>query len=576
MDVEALSRGTEVGHLERPRVAVDAMGGDHAPEEVVRGAVDWARLHKDVEVILVGDEARMRPFIEEPLPSHVRIVQASETVGMGEQPAVAVRRKRDASINVAMRLVRDGEADAVVTAGHTGAGVASAILHLKRLPGVDRPALAVQMITDSGPLILLDIGATTDSTGVNLAQYAHMGSLFSERVLGVKEPTVALLSIGEESGKGEQRVQDATALLKDSHLRFIGNVEGRDVPHHPADVVVCDASVGNVVMKFFEGLSTVMFDMLRKEFKRPPWGPIGYFFMRPGYRPHPGPFRLREAGRGAAARRQRHRAHHPRRRTAPHDRLRRGGHRPGGPGAHPRAHHGEARLRGRGPLHRTAQGGRTAPRRQPRRGRRPRGRRARRGPRCQRGCRGRREWLKPETSIGAPLTRAPATRPPGCTVRSARAGRWPWLPSSRPNSACARPGPSCRAASTRVTSAPVPPRTRASWWRSWSRTGTASTPGSRSWRPPIRSCSWPASTAPCCVAAWVNCYTAATTPAKVAISEWVELARIYSGEPTRRLMNGALGRVAKDVTEAQRGDAPSGPQGEMETEATSHTEGPAE
>ena len=233
MDVEALSRGTEVGHLERPRVAVDAMGGDHAPEEVVRGAVDWARLHKDVEVILVGDEARMRPFIDEPLPSHVRIVQASETVGMDEQPAVAVRRKRDASINVAMRLVRDGEADAVVTAGHTGAGVASAILHLKRLPGVDRPALAVQMITDSGPLILLDIGATTDSTGINLAQYAHMGSLFSERVLGVTEPTVALLSIGEESGKGEQRVQDATALLKDSHLRFIGNVEGRDVPAPP-------------------------------------------------------------------------------------------------------------------------------------------------------------------------------------------------------------------------------------------------------------------------------------------------------------------------------------------------------
>jgi phosphate acyltransferase len=282
VDVEALSRNTLDGHLERPRVAVDAMGGDHAPEEVVRGAVDWARGHDDADVILVGDEARMRPFIEAPLPPHVRIVQASESVAMEEQPAVAVRRKRDASINVAMRLVRDGEADAVVTAGHTGAGVASAILNLKRLPGVDRPALAVQMITDRGPLILLDIGATTDSTGVNLAQYAHMGSLFSERVLGVAEPTVALLSIGGEQGKGEQRVQDATELLKDSHLRFIGNVEGRDVPHHVADVVVCDASVGNVVMKFFEGLSTVIFDMIRAEFRRPPWGPIGYFFMRPG------------------------------------------------------------------------------------------------------------------------------------------------------------------------------------------------------------------------------------------------------------------------------------------------------
>jgi phosphate acyltransferase len=284
MDVASLNRGRRDGQLERPRVAVDAMGGDHAPEEVVCGAVDWARLHDDVEVILVGDEARIMAFIDEPLPAHVRIVQASQLVEMGEAPAVAVRRKRDASINVAMRLVRDGEADAVVTAGHTGAGVASAILNLKRLPGVDRPALAVQMITETGPLTLLDIGATTDSTGVNLAQYAHMGSLFSERVLGVRNPTVALLSIGGEEGKGETRVQDATALLKDGHLNFIGNVEGRDVPHHPADVVVCDASVGNVVMKFFEGLSIVIFDMLRTEFRRPPWGPLGYLFMRPGIR----------------------------------------------------------------------------------------------------------------------------------------------------------------------------------------------------------------------------------------------------------------------------------------------------
>ncbi len=296
MDLEVLSRSTEEGHLDRPRVAVDAMGGDHAPEEVVRGAVDWARQHDDVEVILVGDEARITPFIDEPLPSHVRIVQASQIVEMGEAPAVAVRRKRDASINVAMRLVRDGEADAVVTAGHTGAGVTSAILHLKRLPGVDRPALAVQMVTERGPLTLLDIGATTDSTGVNLAQYAHMGSLFSQRVLGVKNPTVALLSIGGEDGKGETRVQDATALLRDGHLNFVGNVEGRDVPHHPADVVVCDASVGNVMMKFFEGLSTVMFDLLRQEFTRLPWGPIGYFFMRPGIRRIRGRFDYEKLG----------------------------------------------------------------------------------------------------------------------------------------------------------------------------------------------------------------------------------------------------------------------------------------
>jgi glycerol-3-phosphate acyltransferase PlsX len=282
VDLAAL-KGSQAGaRLERPRVAVDAMGGDHAPEEVVLGAVDWARAHPEIELILVGDEARIGSFIESSLPDHISIVSATQSVGMDESPATAVRRKRDASINVAMRLVRDGRADAVVSAGHTGAGVASAILNLKRLPGVDRPALAVQMITDKGPMILLDIGATTDSTGVNLAQYAHMGSLFSGRVLGVTEPTVALLSIGGEEGKGETRVQEATALLREGHLRFVGNVEGRDLPHHPADVVVCDASVGNVVMKFFEGLSMTIFDMLRAEFERLPWGPLGYFFMRPG------------------------------------------------------------------------------------------------------------------------------------------------------------------------------------------------------------------------------------------------------------------------------------------------------
>ncbi|CAN5570106.1 phosphate acyltransferase PlsX [soil metagenome] len=266
----------------RVRVAVDAMGGDHAPEEVVRGALGWAAEHPEVELLLVGDEPRLLPFIDGPLPEHVSIVHASESVAMEEHPAAAVRRKRDASINVCMRLIREGRADAVVTAGHTGAGVASAIVHLGRLPGVDRPALAVQVISDRGPFVLLDIGATTDSTGHNLAQYGRMGAIFSEQVLGVRYPSGALLSIGEEGCKGEARVQDATPRLAASGMRFVGNVEGRDLPHHPADVVVCDATVGNVTIKFFEGLSSFIFDQLRTEFRRLPWGPIGYLFMRPG------------------------------------------------------------------------------------------------------------------------------------------------------------------------------------------------------------------------------------------------------------------------------------------------------
>ena len=279
MDLDVLPGGGGVGPV---RVAVDAMGGDHAPEEIVIGALDWARLNPDTQILLVGDEARISAFFGSGLPSNVTVVHASESISMDEHAAAAIRSKRDASINVCMRLIREGRADAVVTAGHTGAGVASAIINLGRLKGVDRPALAIQMVTDTGPMVLLDIGATTDSTGQNLYQYAHMGAIFAEKVFGVKDPSVALLSIGEEGGKGEQRVQQATELLAASNLRFVGNVEGKDLPKHPADVVVCDATVGNVTIKFFEGLSSFIFDQLRTEFRRWPWGPIGYAFMRPG------------------------------------------------------------------------------------------------------------------------------------------------------------------------------------------------------------------------------------------------------------------------------------------------------
>jgi glycerol-3-phosphate acyltransferase PlsX len=212
----------------------------------------------------------------------VAFVHASQVIGMDESPALALREKKDASILVAMDLVKRGEADAVVTAGHTGAGMAAAVLRLGRLPGVDRPALAVQMVTDTGPFVFLDIGANPDSTGENLYQYAHMGALFAEKVLGVPEPRIALLSIGEEKGKGDARIQRATELLDASSLRFVGNVEGKDLVHHMADVVVCDAVLGNVTIKFFEGLSGFIFDLIRTEFRRPPRGPLAYALMKPG------------------------------------------------------------------------------------------------------------------------------------------------------------------------------------------------------------------------------------------------------------------------------------------------------
>ena len=266
----------------RVRVAVDAMGGDHAPEEIVKGALIYARNRPDDQVILVGDEERVRSFMGTDAPPNLAVVHAAQVIGMEEHPALALREKRDASIVVAMNLVKRGEADAVVTAGHTGAGMAAAVLRLGRLPGVDRPALAVQMVTEAGPFVLLDIGANPDSTPENLAQYAHMGALFAERVLGVVRPRVALLSIGEEKGKGDARIQRATELLDASALNFIGNVEGRDLTRHAADVVVCDAVLGNVTIKFFEGLSTFIFDLVEREFRRPPLGPLAYLLMRGG------------------------------------------------------------------------------------------------------------------------------------------------------------------------------------------------------------------------------------------------------------------------------------------------------
>jgi len=209
-------------------------------------------------------------------------VAASQVVGMDEHPALALREKKDSSILVAVDLVKAGRADAVVTAGHTGAGMAAAVLRLGRLQGVDRPALAVQMITASGPMVLLDIGANPDSTAENLVQYAQMGAIFAERVLGVPKPRVALLSIGEEKGKGDARIQRATELLDETDLNFTGNIEGKDLTTHAADVVVCDAVLGNVVIKFFEGLSTFIFDLWRAEFEGSIRGRLAYVSMRPG------------------------------------------------------------------------------------------------------------------------------------------------------------------------------------------------------------------------------------------------------------------------------------------------------
>jgi glycerol-3-phosphate acyltransferase PlsX len=265
------------------RIAVDAMGGDLAPREIVRGAINYAATHAD-EVLLVGDVPRLEREVDEygrGRPASVSYVDAPEVVEMGESPAAGVRRRRS-SIRVATDLVRDGQADAIVSAGSTGATMAAAIFRLGRLEGIDRPALPAYFLTPAGPLVLLDVGANVDSEPHNLVQFAAMGSLYAERVLHVPNPRVALLNIGEEPEKGDTLTREAFVRLTEADLNFVGNVEPHDMASHIADVVVCDGFVGNALIKLTEGLTSYIFRSIREDLLRGPVAPIAVLALRPG------------------------------------------------------------------------------------------------------------------------------------------------------------------------------------------------------------------------------------------------------------------------------------------------------
>jgi phosphate acyltransferase len=267
------------------RIAVDAMGGDYAPREIVRGAIDYATSSAD-EVILVGDVPRLEREIaayDGGRPTTIRLVDAPEVVEMGEHPATALRTKRRASIVVATDLVRNGEADAVVSAGSTGATMAAAVFRLGRIEGIDRPALPAHMVTATGPVMLLDVGANVDSSADNLVQFAAMGAIFAEHVLHVESPRIGLLNIGEEVEKGDALAREAHEKLSTAGLRFVGNVEAHDMIGHRADVVVCDGFVGNVVIKFFEGITSFIFRALREDLQQGLIAPIALLALKPGF-----------------------------------------------------------------------------------------------------------------------------------------------------------------------------------------------------------------------------------------------------------------------------------------------------
>ena len=251
------------------RIAVDAMGGDFAPKEIVRGAVGAAKKY-DCEIVLIGDEEKIRAELhgEDLAALRISIVHASEVIGMDEHPAEAVRTKKDSSVVVATRLVKEGNCDAVFSAGSTGAAVAAAQLILHRIRGVGRPSIATPMPTPDGVTLMLDSGANVDSKPEHLVQSAVMGSLYAQHVFGIAHPRVGLLNIGEEETKGNEQAKETYPLLQaEPNIHFCGNAEGRDVPKGNFDVVICDGFVGNVVLKFAEGLAKTILGLIREEIR---------------------------------------------------------------------------------------------------------------------------------------------------------------------------------------------------------------------------------------------------------------------------------------------------------------------
>lgn len=252
------------------KIAVDAMGGDFAPEQIVFGAVRAAKKYQ-CEIVLVGDEPKIRDVLKHETGWEklgITIHHTTEVIEMGEHPAEAVRAKKDSSLVVATRLVKDGTCDAVLSAGSTGAAVTAAQLILKRIRGIGRPTIATPIPTPKGATLLLDSGANVDSKPVHLVQSGMMGAIYAEYVFGIKNPKVGLLNIGEEETKGNEQAKETYALLKEMHtINFGGNAEGRDIPKGNFDVVICDGFVGNVVLKFAEGLAKTIMKLIKEAIK---------------------------------------------------------------------------------------------------------------------------------------------------------------------------------------------------------------------------------------------------------------------------------------------------------------------
>ena len=269
---------------EKTRIVLDAMGGDNAPVETVKGAVEAVNKRDDIEVILTGKE----DIINQELAGYtynkeqIQVVNATEVIETAEPPVMAIRKKKDSSIVVGLKMVKAGEADAFVSAGSSGAVLAGGQLLVGRVKGVERPPLAPLIPTEKGFSLLIDCGANVDARSSHLVQFAKMGSIYMKNVMGIENPKVAIVNIGAEEEKGNALVKETFPLLKECQdINFIGSIEAREIPRGQADVVVCEAFVGNVILKLYEGLGSVMIKMIKKGLMATLRSKIGALMIKP-------------------------------------------------------------------------------------------------------------------------------------------------------------------------------------------------------------------------------------------------------------------------------------------------------
>ncbi len=266
------------------KVAVDAMGGDHAPLEIVKGAIEAADRKKNVKIFLVGREAAVKAELQKYQydSSRIEVVNAAEVIEMAEPPVQAIRTKKDSSIVTAMKMVKNGEADAFVGAGSTGAVLVGGQLIVGRIKGVERPPLAPLIPTEKGVSLLIDCGANVDARPSHLVQFAKMGSIYMENIMGVSSPKVAIVNIGAEEEKGNALVKETFPLLKRcKEINFIGSIEARDIPSGYAEVIVCEAFAGNIILKLYEGTGATLISMVKKGMMSSLRSKIGALLVKP-------------------------------------------------------------------------------------------------------------------------------------------------------------------------------------------------------------------------------------------------------------------------------------------------------